>query len=306
MTFGMLLKSYKDDLHLASRLMESFHKHNAQGISLYCVVPEEDLDAFGVFASQTVTVLSERHFDEHFTDESVNGIRPGYINQEIVKLAFWEMGLAEDYFCVDSDAVFISDFGEADFIAPDGYPYTVLVEDKDLLTDPEYFHAYWQGREAAIQLIAAEIGWQFPVIRTCHGHQVFNSDVLRSFKADFLEPRGWDYLDALELAPYEFSWYNLWLQSQEVIPIHAREPYVKVFHSARQHIEHILSGTDERDLARAYIAVVVNSNYSREIKTVPLSAGKSKSLAPYLSYTELLKTLGVKVRASLQSIRRSS
>lgn len=306
MTFGMLLKSYKDDFHLASRLIESFHRHNAQGTSLYCVVPEEDLDVFGGLTAQTVTVMSERHFHEHFTDKSVNGIRAGYINQEIVKLAFWEIGLVDNYFCVDSDAVFIRDFGEADFIAPDGYPYTVLVEDKDLITDPDYFYTYWQGREEALQRIGAEIDWQSPVMRTCHGHQVFNSNVLRNFKFDFLEPRGWNYLDALTLAPYEFSWYNLWLQSREVIPIHAREPYVKVFHSARQHIEYILSGTSEDDLARAYLAVVVNSNYSRGIKTVPLSAGKSNSLAPYLSYTELLKTLGVKVRASLQSLRKSS
>ncbi len=42
--------------------------------------------------------------------EPVAGIRPGYINQEIVKLAFWELGLTENYFCVDSDAVFVRPF----------------------------------------------------------------------------------------------------------------------------------------------------------------------------------------------------
>ena len=38
------------------------------------------------------------------------GLSAGYINQEIVKLCFWETGLADNYLCLDSDAEFVRDF----------------------------------------------------------------------------------------------------------------------------------------------------------------------------------------------------
>jgi len=300
--FGMLLKSYSDDFTLATRLVESFRTHNVDNIALYCVVPAKDVDAFSTLASSTVHIMSEDDFRVHLTDEGFDGIRPGYINQEVIKLAFWEKGLVDNYFCVDSDAVFIRNFTVDDFIHPDGYPYTVLVEDRELLTDPDYYTKYWQSRESALRRIAESVGWQSPLIRTCHGHQIFNSSVLHHWKSDFLQPRGWSYLDALRVAPYEFSWYNLWLQSHPTIPIHTREPFVKVFHTPHQHLESILNGITEEDLARGYLAVVINSNYARDIKTVALSASKTAALAPYLSYGELTRILGAKAKNSLKRI----
>lgn len=296
----MLLKSYRDDFDYARRLVNSFDAHNIDGLDMFVVVPEEDLELFGSLSAEHVHVLSEAPFAHYFTDHEVNGIRPGYINQEIVKLAFWELGLAENYFCADSDAEFVRDFTASDFLAPDGFPYTVLVEDKDLKADPAYYRDYWSSREKSIATIAEHVGYQDEVVRTCHGHQVFNRSVLQSWKEDFLKPRNWSYLDALKVSPYEFSWYNLWLQKTKHIPIHQREPLVKVFHSEHEHLSSILSGIDQHDLARAYVAVVVNSNYARGIDVAPFNAGKARALAPYVSYGEWLHVLTAKARSSLR------
>lgn len=304
--FAMMLKTYALDLEYAQRLISSFHAHNVDGLHLFCVVPPSEHHLFSALETKTVSVMTETPFEKYFTTEEVDGIRPGYINQEIVKLAFWELGLADNYFCVDSEAVFIRDFRLSDFIAPDGFPYTVLVEDKELLVEPEYYERYWKSREEGHQAIAAAVALDDQIIRTCHGHQTFSSAVLRDFKQQFLDTRDWTYLDALMVSPYEFTWYNLWLQKSQVIPIHQREPFVKVFHHERQHLEYILRGISQEDIARAYLAVVVNSNFSRTIGEVDPAASKPEMLSPYLSYGELGQLALVKFRGSLRRLRRGS
>ncbi len=296
---ALLLKSYTGDFAFAERLVASLAQHNPTGLTLYCVVPQADISLFSALESPTVRVLPDSAMTQYFADEPVHGIRPGYINQEVVKLAFWELGLADNYFCVDSDAVFVRDVTESDFIAPDGHPYTVLVEDNELKVEPRYYRENWQSREQALRRIADEIGLADPVLRTCHGHQVLSSTVLDSFKKDFLEPRGWSYVDALAVSPYEFSWYNFWLQKSGVIPIHQREPMVKVFHHEQQHFEYILRGVTSPDIARGYLAVVVNSNYSRDLGLIPIGASKPETLSHYLSYGELGSLVSAKIRETI-------
>lgn len=306
-TVALLLKSYANDVDYARRLVSSFGAHNPTGLPLYCVVPDKDLALFGDLASETVTVMSEEPLSRHFVDEQVAGLRPGYINQEIVKLAFHELGLAENYFCIDSDAEIIRDVTAADFLAPDGHPYTVLTEDNDLKVDPVYYRQYWRDREPRIRHIADLVDLDDPIIRTCHGHQVFSSAVLRSFVTDFLHPRGWDYRDALAESPYEFSWYNLWLQKSGAVPLHQRDPLVKVFHHEGQLQEAILRGITTDDLARGYLGVVVNANWAREMAGASAGGTKAERLAPHLSYTEAAALLSAKVRdTTRRRLRRRS
>jgi hypothetical protein len=125
---------------------------------------------------------------------------------------------------------------------------------------------------------------------------VFSGTVLRSFVADFLEPRGWTYRDALAEAPYEFTWYNLWLQTSRVIPIHQREPLVKVFHHEAQYQEAILQGITQADLARGYLGVVVNANWARELDGLAPGGSKPQRLAPFLSYGETASLVATKIR----------
>lgn len=302
--FALLLKSYAGDFEYAKRLIASFNAHNPTGLTMHCVVPSDDVSLFATLSTDTVVVRDETPFEASFATEPIDGIRLGYVNQEIVKLAFWQLDLADAYFCVDSDAVFVRDITIDDFISPDGHPYTVLVEDNELKVEPRYYRDHWVSREAALRRIADTIGLDDPVLRTCHGHQVFSATVLRSFVDDFLAPRGWTYVDALRIAPYEFSWYNFWLQRSQVIPIHQREPLVKVFHHEAQHLEYILRGVSTDDIARGYLALVVNSNYSRGLGLVSVDESKPRSLSQYLSYGEVGALIAAKMRASLRRFSR--
>jgi hypothetical protein len=287
--------------------VSSFTAFNADGLTLHCVVPSVDVPDFADLASANVVVHAEEDLvGQHLVSEGAHGLSTGYINQEIVKLSFWESGLAENYFCVDSDAVFIRPFGFGDFMRDETVPYSVLVQDKELAVEPRYYRDHWRGREDAIRHIMKLVDLSDPIMRTCHGHQVFSSLVLESFVTAFLTPRGWTYADALREAPYEFSWYNMWLQKSGVIPIHPIEPLVKVFHNEDQHLASLVMGETVDDFARAYIALVVNSNYTRDMGLVTAGGSKSETLAPYLSYAETAALLTAKAKDTWRRRTRRS
>lgn len=293
---AFLLKSYAGDAALADRMLATFRRYNAEGLHLYAVVPRADLPMFGAFSGSDVTLLAEEELGRHLVSSPVAGLRPGYVNQEIVKLAFHELELCGSYFTVDSEAEFLRPFGASDFLHPDGHPYSILVEDRDLAVDPDYFAQYWTARSAAIRRIWDAVALEDPVIRTCHGHQVMSSAVLRSFVGDFLAHRGWGYADALAAAPYEYSWYNAWLQKSGAIPVHQRDPLVKVFHTEREYLQAVAAGISSTDLARGYLAVVVNGAFAREVGSPPISASKTGVLARSLSYGESVSLITAKLR----------
>jgi len=279
-------------------MVKSFHQFNLEAIQLFLIVPETDLELFAPLSGESVALLSEQLVVGHLVDHEVHGMRPGYINQEIVKLSFWELGLAQNYFCVDSDAEFIRPFGVSDFMFDSVAPYSVLVQDLELAVEPEYYNQYWVSREAELRSIAELVGLDSRVVLTCHGHTVFSRTVLQSFVKDFLAPRDWTYADALEFSPYEFTWYNMWLQKSGVIAIHPREPWIKVFHNKSQHMEYLLRGIELSDIARGYLGVVVNSNYSRGLGVVNADSSQSDSIATYLSYPQLAATFVSKAKST--------
>lgn len=280
-------------------MLASFRENNTEGLHLYAVVPSKDFGAFTSFRGSDVTLIAEEEFGRHLTDRPVSGIRPGYINQEIVKLAFHEMSPTGSYFTVDSEAEFLRPFSHQDFFHPDGSPYSVLVEDHDLAVDPDYYRDYWRIRSESLRAIWDEVGVEDPVVRTCHGHQVLSTKVLRSFTQEFLEPRGWTYMDALELSPYEYTWYNAWLLKSGAIPIHPREPFVKVFHTEKDYLQALLAGVSSEDLARGYLAVVINGSFAQHIDSPSAKASKPQAIARTLSYKEGFEVLREKVRMSL-------
>lgn len=292
---GILVKSYAADLEYTRRLMASVARFNRDHIPVFLVVPESDVEVFAEFANTDVSVLSEELLGAHLVREPTAGFSPGYINQEIVKLSFWELGLCSNYFCVDSDAEFIRPFGFTDFMHDSTTPYTFLTEDRDLVVEPEYYESTWVNRLRSLEAIRTEIGYTGPWLFTVHGHAVFSAVVLQSFVESFLAPRGWDYRDALALSPYEPTWYNTWLLHTHAIPIHSREPLVKTFHNANQHLEYQLRGITQEDAARGFLAVVVNSNYSRGHGVLNARDSLKDSLAAYVSLPVLFRAFRAKL-----------
>lgn len=268
---AFLLKTYIGDLEYVKRLIPSFVQYNSDNINLYIVAPESELNEFKRYQQANIIFLSEDLFKTNLIDKEINGLSPGYSNQSIIKLAFWELGLCKNYFCIDSDAIFIKNFYIKDFMYNESIPYTILIEDNELKTEPEYYKSYWKLREDKIRLIQKMIGLDDLRMLTCHGMTTFSSIVLQSFNKNYMKLNNFSYSDLLQISPYEFSWYNIWLQYSKQIPIEFREPLFKTFHHENQLKDYIRRGTTIDDIARGFLGVVINSNWQSSSKKTPIT-----------------------------------
>lgn len=260
-----MLKTYAHDYEYVIRLLKTFKIYNKDGIILFLVCPLDDTELFGqlVKDNEGVYIVAEENIPVEYAPEDVNGITKGYINQEIVKLGFWKTELSENYLCIDSDAYFIRDFYYRDFMYDEDVPYTCLYEDNDLKCSPQYYHGYWSSREKQIKKIAQELQYTRYHLLTCHGFQTFSAIVLQNFEEQYLRAKGYSYLDIVKIAPYEFTWYNFWLQKTNIIPIYICEPQFKTYHMAYQQMRDVMFGIKESDLSRSYVGVIMNSNYCK-------------------------------------------
>jgi hypothetical protein len=263
-----MLKTYRNDFLYAQRLLKSFNQHNKDRITLFILAPGAQLPELMELCRHElcddIIALPEEKYCRYLVSGKVHDISPGYINQEIVKLSFWENQLCDNYMCLDSDAVFIRDFYTYDFMYDDDTPYSVLFEDNALKSDPIYYQSFWIEREVSIRKIQTEMDVHDKRMITCHGFQIFSKKVLCDFKINFLDRKGYTYSSLMEISPYEFSWYNFWLQMAKPIDIHFCGEIFHYYHMAHQHICAVLSGITIGDLARSYVGLVINGNFQND------------------------------------------
>lgn len=300
--FGIMLKSYGPDLQYAQRFLESFLEYAAEAIPLYVVVPDQDIPAFTEAFAHHATVLPESLWADQLVDYPIHGNNPGYINQEIIKLAFAEAGYLRNYLCADSEAVFIRPFSSRDFMDPNGVPYSFITEDHELHVDPIYFETYWKGRERFLMRIREFLELPATPIATCHNMAVFSSERVLDLKK-YLFDRGLNWADALEISPYEFGWYNFWVEKVQGNARRIREPIVLMLHQSHQYLEYSLKGTTEPDLARGYIAVLINSGFSRSSGVGQLNAPLETVLGSYVDYRDLMGAIFERLFIRMPRIR---
>jgi len=298
--FGVMLKSYLPDIEYTQRFIESFKKYAMESTPLYVVVPDQDVPAFAAVVGDTGEVLPESLWSDYLVDYRIHGNAAGYINQEIIKLAFAEKDLLRNYLCADSEAVFIRPFGFSDFMATESIPYTFVTEDHELQVDPIYFNRYGKSRTQSLLALRKYLELDPVPYATCHGFGVFSSLVLSSLR-EFMADQGLTYADLLEISPYEFSWYNFWLEKSQAIPRIAREPIFETIHMQHHHLSYALKGVGLQDLARGYVGVVVNSGHSREQGVLDFETEFSQTLAENLTYREITAAI---IERALQRIPR--
>jgi len=289
-TFGILLKSYGPDLPYAERFMASYSRYVQGDMPIYVVVPDDDVSAFTSMMAGRGEVLPESLWAEHLVDYPIHGNAPGYINQEIIKLAFYEQGLLENYLCADSEAVFLRPFSQEDFMADETTPYTFVTEDAELTVDPSYESLYGTSRRKALLNLRTFLELAESPMATCHNMAVFSTPAVKSLW-EFLESRNMTYATALDLCPYEFSWYNFWLERTLVIERVPREPIFLMLHLQHQHLEMTLKRVTEEDLARGYVGVLINSGFSRQHGVIDFEDSLPVVLGRYSTVGDLSKAL---------------
>jgi hypothetical protein len=277
-SFGLMLKTFAGDAVYVERLVESFNQFNVEGLSLWIVAPDSDLPGFRYFASEFIQLVSDedipvRYLNEDSADLSLVDPRPGrapfgFLNQGISKLAFFKLGLLDNYVCLDSDTEFIRPFGRSDFMAHDTTPWFFAQDYSDLAADPFYRPRYWLEREKPLDRVRERLGVEKVPRVTVHNSLVMSSAVLEDFENIFLLREGLDFSDLMQMCTLEFFWYGTWMQRQQLVPLLQRGDLIRMVNHQGEHLSLYASGVRKRDLAEGYLGVIVNSNWSRQYGVV--------------------------------------
>jgi hypothetical protein len=295
--FSLIVVTYRRDLEMTRRLVESIARFNVDSLPVFLICPDSDIDLFQQkLPNENLRFIAEDSiettlFDENDPETFESGV--GYMNQQIFKLAFSTLGLSDIYLCLDSDVVFTRPFTKWDFINQrTNFPYLFQSEDRELQSDHTYLSS-WDSREAALRRIEVVVGApkEDPFIAV-HGFQVFSTREIRSMTA-WLATNSHlrTFKEMLAVSGYEFNWYTTWVRthSSDFIP---REPIFKTFHTPRELFQSLLFQVSEEDYARGYVGVCVNGNFQHGRGTLlPLSLRSNPAIVGgvYLSFGEIFR-----------------
>lgn len=267
---ALYCKSYSTDLKRIVRLAHSIRQYNDENLPFYVSVPYTELTTFRDYLSGlNVKLLADEDIikaSPRINREAV-ACMPGSMSQQIVKSEFWRLGHSTAYLCLDSDAFFIRPFGQADFLAPDGTPFTMLDEAHDLIEDALHHHrervidAF--NREAdQVQNLFQRIGRRysfgpFPL--------VWHRAVWESLDIRYLQPKGMSIADAIAQAPIESRWYGEALLKYKAVPILPCQALFKVYHYAWQLDRDRRAGINTQLLTQFFCGVIYQSAWEREM-----------------------------------------
>lgn len=267
--FVLYCKSYSTDLKRLVRLAQSIQTFNREHIPFHVSVPRTERVLFETHLRGLDVVL---HSDEDILQASQADIErvrrmPGAVSQQVVKSSFWQLGISEMYLCLDSDAFFLRPFGVADFVHPDGTPYTVLDEAHELLDD-----ARQQGKARVVDAFFQE-AHQFQTLFERKGRAysfgpfplVWHRAVWESLHTHYLAPRGMSLVDAIEQAPIESRWYGEALLKYRAISLLPSQALFKVYHYAWQMDRDKRVGNDLQQLSQVYCGAIFQSAWERHL-----------------------------------------
>jgi hypothetical protein len=268
--FVLYCKSYSTDLNRVVRLARSIQQHNPENIPFFVSVPQAELPLFREhLAGLGVELLADEDVLKAAPriDPELVCRMPGYLSQQVVKSEFWRLSYSEAYLCLDSDAFFIRPFGQADFLAADGTPYTMLDEAHDLLEDAlrhkktRVLEAFYREADQVQQLFGRQgrrysFG-PFPL--------VWHRAVWESLDARYLQPKGMSFADAIAQAPIESRWYGEALLAYKAVPLLPCQALFKVYHYAWQFDQDRRASIGAEQLARFYCGALYQSAWERDM-----------------------------------------
>lgn len=268
--FVIYCKSYSTDVKRVLRLSQSIARYNVEGIDFVVSCPQKDRPLFAQFLKdQKVTLVDDEEIIQRNPAHTLAQFStiPGNFAQQIIKSEFWRLGLSENYLCVDSDCLFIRPFREDEFLAPNGTPYTVADECRELLIP-----AMAAGKQRVIDNFRAEArrvqaamgrpGKYYNFGPNC---PVWNRNVWESLDEHFVKPRGTTFADLILEHPIEMRWYGEALLKYKAIELLPSQPFFKMYAYAWQLRADRKAGITESGLSQFYCGVTYQSAWEREM-----------------------------------------
>lgn len=268
--FVLYCKSYPRDFLRLRRLLNSIERFNVDQLPFYISTPKADkalltevLGSKGYIwvADEDIVAANPRANFEKYQSMS------GSLSQQIVKSEFWRLGFAENYLCLDSDSLFIRDFYKADFLSEDGFPYTVLHQNKEL-----FQIAANRGQDKVERELRAEaervkelFGRVGPNFYCAPAPFIWSAKVWESLDTYFLQPKGISLWDLITPQHPETLIYGETLLKYHAIPLIAIEPLFRIYHYDWQYFLMKRLGETEAKVAKHYMGIIYQSAWESEL-----------------------------------------
>jgi hypothetical protein len=273
-------KSYRKDFLRLKRLLDSIKQFNRDEIPFYVSTPKVDKelllqvvgsDGYHWVSDESIIAANPR------AKPGIEKGRTSGLSQQVIKSEFWRLGLAENYVCLDSDCLFITDFYKHHFLADDGIPYTVIYENKEFyqLADNRGHFKVFQNLHAEAETVKALFGRSGLNYYCPCPPFIWSSKVWQSFDREYLEPKGmtfWDYSTAER--PETLTYLEALLKFK-AIPVHAIEQLFRVYYYDWHYFLLKRLGETEEKLKQHFLGVIYQSNWNLELDY----GGSTKSAA---------------------------
>lgn len=286
----LFVTSWRGDVTRVKKLHQSIQKYNSDNIPFYIVVSRDDLDIFKqVVGTEGINYVEEESIN------SYRGVFDGWRLQQVNKIMFATLGIAENYFTLDSDSFFVKPFYEDDFIAYDNIPYSTLFDDNVYqLTSQEY--EGWKDHHDREFIDLVHKDWQRDIRkiipnkfkRAIHYGPcpvTFHSAVWVHFIEEFLKPNGFTVGDIIAHVSNEYGWYGEYLMYTKLIDIIPCEAQFLCMHNKAQY-DWFVENISFDVVKRVYLGVIINSSFyageenEDKLQTEGRTWQLSKSLVP--------------------------
>lgn len=248
-------------------MLASIKKFNVDDIPVYISTPAYEHDLL-------IEILGEEKSFKWVSDEEIVSANPnanikkykamaGGLSQAIIKAEFWRLGFSENYLCIDSDSIFIRDFYRSDFLSDEGYPFTILHQNK------EYFQL---AKNRGIEKVSEDLRKEAQRVQTLFERKgpifycapapfIWSAKVWQSLDSECLIPRGESIWDLVSSEYPETLIYGEALMKYKAIPLLAIEPLFRVYHYDWQYFLMKRIGETEQNLQQNYLGVIYQSNW---------------------------------------------
>lgn len=287
---ALFVTSWKGDITRVKKLHESILKYNVDQIPFYIIVSKDDIQIFKqIIGEEEITYIEEETINPY------KGVFDGWRMQQVNKINFATLGLAKNYFTLDSDCFFIKPFYKDDFIAYDDIPYTTVFDDNVYQLTCQNYEG-WKDNHGREFIDLVHKDWQRNIRKIIPNKfkkalhygpcpTTFNSEVWQHFFKNYLQPNNLTVADIINHVPNEYGWYGEYLMYTKLIEIIPTESQFLCMHSKEQY-DWFLANIPFEQVKRVYLGVIVNSAFyaGEENETLLQERGRtwqlSKSLVP--------------------------
>jgi FkbM family methyltransferase len=261
------------DIVQYTALINSIKAYNVDNIPVYTCVNDGDIEVFkkNFDGSGIVFIKDSDVYQTTQTDS--------WWKQQLIKMNFWRLGIANNMVQIDSDSFFIKNFRVSDFMVDENTPYTVIHENKEL---KEFFvrnkkdnslqydngdYRVSQGFASNSNQIKEVLGTAARTTDYDFGHPpcVWSNDVWKALYEMYIQPNNLTYETLISYANSEQQWYGETLLALKLFPIFPKENMFKTFHY-KENYDEFISTNSLLDIRYNYHGICLQSSWSSPMR----------------------------------------